>query len=281
MKKFIKLCALAALIIGGQIAINVSATVVSYQFNGTVTNLRNPSNALPAGIVYSAPFTGTFTYDTTANVSGIDFDNSTNAGDFYFSTNGPFSYSVTIAGHTFSNLKHTSAFDSYGSFIVHDNLSGVDSLEIEDGAPNVGMDGGPYPGSPDTGSLSLSFFDNSGAALSTDALPTLPPLLSSFPDKHVFEIVALKDQELLFDIKGTITNIISLMQPQLNIRLQPDNTVLLSWPLAAQGFNLEQNTNLTAGIGWQTNVTAVFDTATEHTVTLPAAGSMFFRLKTP
>jgi hypothetical protein len=280
MKTFIKLQALAVLI-GCHIAIKASATLVSYGFSGTVTSLQNPSNALPAGIAYGTPFTGAFTYDTTANVLGIDFNNSTNAGDFYFGTNGGFSLFVTLAGHTFATTKHASNSDPYADFIVHNDLNGHDTLEVGDGNPNVVMDGSPIPGNPDVSGLTLSFYDYSATALDTDAMPTVPPLLSSFPDRHQFEIVAIKSQDLLFSFKGTITNIVSLMQPQLNLQLQPNKTVLLSWPLAAQGFILEQNTNLTAGIGWQTNAAAIIDTSTDHTVTLPTSDSMFFRLKAP
>jgi hypothetical protein len=263
------------------IANNASAVIVSYGFSGTVTSIMNPSNAVPSGVVYGTPFTGIFTYNTETNMSGPDFAPSTNSGDFYFSTNGGFLLSVSIAGHVLSVIKHTSPDDPTAYFIVHNDYAGYDSLEVGDSSPNVLMDGAQLPGNQVKCYASLSFYDNSATALNTDALPSTPPTLASFPNTHRLEVNAY-GPALMFDFIGTITNISVMPRLGLSIHRVAGDNVTLSWPLAAQGFDLEQNTNLTTGAGWQTNFTSIIDTATDHTVTMPVSDpACFFRLKSP
>jgi hypothetical protein len=65
---------------------------------------------------------------------------------------------------------------------------------------------------------------------------------------------------------------------RLTIRRAGANAVL-SWPVAVTGFTLEYTTQVGSGL-WTTETTSVVDTATEHTVTVPAnAGRRFYRLK--
>lgn len=59
--------------------------------------------------------------------------------------------------------------------------------------------------------------------------------------------------------------------PQLRIRLQPDGTVVLAWPVGVTGFALEQTSTLGTS-SWTPTLRPVLDTATEHTVTVPASG---------
>jgi hypothetical protein len=57
------------------------------------------------------------------------------------------------------------------------------------------------------------------------------------------------------------------------------NSAVLSWPLSVTGFTLEYTTQLGSGV-WTTEGSAVVDTGTEHTVTVPAdSGRRFYRLK--
>jgi hypothetical protein len=67
----------------------------------------------------------------------------------------------------------------------------------------------------------------------------------------------------------------------LKIRLTGRGQAVLSWPAEAQGWLLEETAALNHG-KWQAVLTAVSDTATEHTVTVPATGVMkCYRLKQP
>jgi hypothetical protein len=279
MKNFISFQALAILV-WCQMAISASAAIVTYEFSGTVGYTSNPSNALPTGIVYGAPFTGIFTYNTDPKVSGPDMSASTNSGDFYFGTNGGFLMTVSVAGHTFSVTKH-SAGDPTASFNVENDYFGEDSIQVGDSTPNVLMDGAQFPGNQVKCYASLAFYDYTATALDTDALPTNAPILAKFPNTHKLEINAY-GPGLLFDFSGTITNISVVPHPPLSIRRGAGNNVVLAWPLAAQGFTLEQNTNLTGGGSWTTNATFVVDSSTEHSVTVPSSSAAcFFRLISP
>jgi hypothetical protein len=63
--------------------------------------------------------------------------------------------------------------------------------------------------------------------------------------------------------------------------LAKEDKVRLSWPIAVTGFALEFTTQLGSGV-WQPEATAVVDTATEHTVIVPAqAAFRCFRLRSP
>ena len=52
----------------------------------------------------------------------------------------------------------------------------------------------------------------------------------------------------------------------------------ISWPLSVTGFSLESTTDVSAAV-WTPEPTAPVDTGTEHTVTVPASGMKFYRLK--
>lgn len=68
--------------------------------------------------------------------------------------------------------------------------------------------------------------------------------------------------------------------PFLSIHRTGANAVL-SWPVAISGFTLEYTTQLGSGV-WTTEAASVVNTATEHTVTVPAlSGRRFYRLRKP
>jgi hypothetical protein len=85
-----------------------------------------------------------------------------------------------------------------------------------------------------------------------------------------------------FSLTGGFWSFLSVVQmpgaPLLKIKLVGTNAVV-SWPLNATGFTLQETPSLVTKI-WSTAPQQVVDTATEHTVTVPAAGLMkCFRLK--
>jgi hypothetical protein len=64
----------------------------------------------------------------------------------------------------------------------------------------------------------------------------------------------------------------------LNIKLVGAN-VVISWPHNTSGFFLQETPSLSAPV-WTSTPHPIVDTATEHTVTVPAASLMkCFRLK--
>src|SRR5262245_10521483 len=85
-----------------------------------------------------------------------------------------------------------------------------------------------------------------------------------------------------FSLTGGFWSFLSVVQtpgaPLLKIRLVGANAVL-SWPLNTSGFFLQETPSLNAPL-WTSTLQQIVDTATEHTVTVPASGLMkSFRLK--
>ena len=85
-----------------------------------------------------------------------------------------------------------------------------------------------------------------------------------------------------FKLEGGFWSGVQVLQvagaPVLRIKLVGTNAVV-SWPLNVTGFTLQETPSLTAP-NWTSTPHKIVDTATEHTVTVPAAGIIkCFRLK--
>jgi len=88
-----------------------------------------------------------------------------------------------------------------------------------------------------------------------------------------------------YSIDGGFWGIIAAVQtpgsPLLRIFLTATNTVIVAWPTAAPGFNLEQNSNL-ATTTWSTVTNTVNVIGSENQISVaPPTGSKFYRLKYP
>src|SRR3954465_427980 len=86
-----------------------------------------------------------------------------------------------------------------------------------------------------------------------------------------------------FSLDGGFWGLIAAVQtpgaPLLRIFLTATNTVIIAWPTAAAGFNLEQNGNL-ATAAWGNVTNAVNVVGSENQVTVaPPAGNQFYRLR--
>ncbi len=89
-----------------------------------------------------------------------------------------------------------------------------------------------------------------------------------------------------FKLEGGFWSGVSVVQtagaPLLKIKLSGGGQAVLSWPVSATGFVLEETPSVGPLSVWSATPQAVMDTATEHTVTVPAAGVMkCYRLKHP
>jgi hypothetical protein len=85
-----------------------------------------------------------------------------------------------------------------------------------------------------------------------------------------------------FSLTGGFWSFLSIVQtpgaPLLKIKLVGANAIV-SWPLNTSGFFLQETPALGTPV-WNSTLQQVVDTATEHTVTVPASSSMkSFRLK--
>jgi len=88
-----------------------------------------------------------------------------------------------------------------------------------------------------------------------------------------------------FKLEGGFWSAISLVQkpgaPILKIKLIDGGRAVISWPVNVTGFTLEECPALNSGV-WNATPQSIVDTATEHTVTVPASGLIrCFRLKIP
>jgi hypothetical protein len=88
-----------------------------------------------------------------------------------------------------------------------------------------------------------------------------------------------------FSLDGGFWGLIAAVQtpgaPLLRIFLTATNTVIIAWPTAAAGFNLEQNGNL-ATAAWGNVTNAVNVVGSENQVTVaPPVGNQFYRLRYP
>lgn len=86
-----------------------------------------------------------------------------------------------------------------------------------------------------------------------------------------------------FSLAGGFWSFLSVVQisgaPVLKIKLLGNSQAVLSWPVSATGFSLEECPNLAAG-AWSATLQPIVDTPAEHTVIVPANGVIkVFRLK--
>ena len=89
-----------------------------------------------------------------------------------------------------------------------------------------------------------------------------------------------------FTLEGGFWSGITLLQapgaPILKIKLIAGAMAVISWPASVTGFTLEETATVAQPNSWSPTLQSVVDTATEHTVTVPAAGVIkCYRLKKP
>src|SRR5262245_42428460 len=87
-----------------------------------------------------------------------------------------------------------------------------------------------------------------------------------------------------FKLEGGFWSGITLQQtdgaPILKIKLVGGGMAVLSWPVSVTGFTLQETATVAQPNSWSDTAQSVVDTATEHTVTVPAAGVIkCYRLK--
>ena len=86
-----------------------------------------------------------------------------------------------------------------------------------------------------------------------------------------------------FKLEGGFWSGITLIQtpgaPVLKIKLIGGGQAVISWPASATGFTLQESADIAQPNSWNATPTAVVDTATEHTVTVPSVGVKCYRLK--
>ena len=89
-----------------------------------------------------------------------------------------------------------------------------------------------------------------------------------------------------FKLEGGFWSGVTVIQtpgaPTLMIKLIGGGMAVISWSRNVTGFTLEETATIAQPKSWSAAPQSIIDTATEHTVTVPAAGVMkCYRLKAP
>jgi hypothetical protein len=81
---------------------------------------------------------------------------------------------------------------------------------------------------------------------------------------------------------GGVTVVQRAGAPNLKIKIIGGGLAVISWPVSANSFTLEQSSTIAQPDQWSVAPQSVVDTATEHTVTVPTAGVVTcYRLRHP
>jgi hypothetical protein len=89
-----------------------------------------------------------------------------------------------------------------------------------------------------------------------------------------------------FKLEGGFWSGITLVQtpgaPVLKITLASEGKAVISWPASVEGFLLEETATVANPKTWKATPQPIIDTATEHTVSVPAIGTIkCYRLRKP
>ena len=87
-----------------------------------------------------------------------------------------------------------------------------------------------------------------------------------------------------FTLHGGFWSVLAVQSPGapfLSVRLSATNTVLVSWPTPATGFELQQNPDLTTTNWTNVGLTPADVGADKQVILAPPVGHRFFRLRKP
>jgi hypothetical protein len=192
-------------------ALNARAGLRNFAFHGTVTIVDDMSFQLDGSVTNGAPFEGYYIFESSTPDSNLD----TTVGDYWH-------YSGTVG-----------IVVKVGSYVFRTNPDHVDFLvEVVDrnqdnyllrSYHNISSTGVPVD------HISWQLDDVTGAALTSDALPDAPPILSAY--QSAFGLTISGDQLMGYLIRGDVTSIAETPivipnRPEVNIA----EAVELSFP---------------------------------------------------
>ena len=172
-------CPLLALLVSP-----AAAAPVTFAYSGTVVSVGalDPANPFPTEPMFGTPFSGTYTFDSTA----IDLAGGDTATGVYESSGGPFALTLDLGGLSFAYAAVSiSVTDGYSTF-------GFGSDQYL-----AGFAGGPTV-------LSLRFTDFLDTLFAGDGLPQTPPPLAGLFSELFFTDIVAGNQ---VDLNGQITSL--------------------------------------------------------------------------
>ena len=174
---------------------------ISIAITGTVRLVDDRNNILSGAVQPGDTIAGIYTYDSaTADSNPIP-----EVAD-YWHTTAPYGISVTVGGLTFRTDPNNVSFLFE---IVNDYAPGIPPtdnylLRSYNNEFAVAAPGGPF-GFPDN-HISWQLDDSTAAALSSTALPTVPPVLSDWQSNFGLDISSMGDMGEMFLIRSDVTS---------------------------------------------------------------------------
>jgi hypothetical protein len=243
---------------------------VAYLFNTNGTILTSFTNPTPAYLDYFGHSVAACGSDRIVVGAPWDDTGAEDAGSVYiFATNG--TLLTTITNPT------PGATDSFGNRL---SAVGIDRVLV--GSPRE--DAGAADGAG-----AAYVFSHTGTLLITltNPAPATGDLFASrlvaVDNEHVL-IGAMQDNSGATDAGAAYFFSIPppTPAPSLTIRRTLTNSIVLSWPLSATNFVLQQNTNALGAASWSNVTAGIQNVGTNKTLTVTATGgSRFYRLVSP
>lgn len=186
------------------------ATLVNFEFSGTVTESQDNFNLLSGGFRVGDSFTGTVSYDTEQSLPPAS------QGVYYFFSSAQIT--VNSSGHTIFGTTHPSSpscwpspvncIEPFNVSVTDNGLAEGDRLAYS--AAFVTYDGQSLPGNPTHSNIQLALHDTlTQTAINSLELPALVPELSLFNnhDLHMFADGPNLLDPSLYSFWGNITAI--------------------------------------------------------------------------
>jgi hypothetical protein len=250
------------------------AWAVTFQFTGQLSPVTGPGADLISNVVaVGMPCSGTVTYEPQAAV--VAPHDPTN--EVYYEFKGTDMRVTLVVGTNVFTSTDSSSCQVEVIYKIWSPIS--DGLRYE--AVGALLNGAPLPGATDSQYLEIEMLTTNLDALSSNALPTQPPQLDSFvvnAGSGYRDIVfyTYKGGSLDYEFDANLSSITA--PPVLSAQLSQGQLVI-SWPAAAGGFQLESTQTPELTNSW--NVVATTPTLQEGAFQVPVATngtSSFFRL---
>lgn len=150
------------------------ADVVTWSYEGTITSVSDPSDALDDSVFVGAPFSLALSYNTTPQYSYVY----ANSADYNYTQEAPdgMSMSVTVGGYTFSSHKPPGTDTIY---VLDDSVPPEDWYYIMVGEPSCAR-------LPEwEGAIEFKLFTKDLSAITTLDLPQTAPALDKFTTRKL------------------------------------------------------------------------------------------------
>lgn len=188
------------------------AHAVIFSFTGVLTNVEDPGNLLPPEVVLGTSFSGTIFYDAAeASTDALPAFPTRGEYDFNNPDGSDFSFTLNLGGHAWTaNPTPTGPFNSI--FVWNNHVTendGLNYLSYDFSYDETAS----LPNGITAMELELRFRDNTATALSSDALPSLVPSLSTFSGSAALQFFGDDGMGNAFTVTGSILTVTPVPEP--------------------------------------------------------------------